>query len=78
MLVGLIAVQVRPLGSGVSESDTVPANPLTGVIVIVEVADSPVFEAAGEEAEIEKPFTRNTIPEVVWDKEPLVPVTVTV
>ena len=57
MLVSLIAVQVSPLGSCVSESDTVPVNPLTGVIVIVEVADSRVLEAAGEEAEIVKPLT---------------------
>ncbi len=38
-LAGLIAVQVRPAGRGVSDRTTVPANPLTAVTVIVETAD---------------------------------------
>ncbi len=38
-LLGLIAVQVKPEGSGVSDSDTVPVNPLTPLTVIVDVAD---------------------------------------
>ena len=65
MLVGLIAVQASPLGSGVSESDTVPVNPLIGVTVIVEVAVWPVLDAAVGDAEIVKPLTWNTIPDVV-------------
>ncbi len=38
-LAGLMAVQVSPVGSGVSERLTVPAKPFTAVTVIVEVAD---------------------------------------
>ncbi len=38
-LAGLIAVQVSPVGSGVSERATVPAKPLTAVTVIVDTAD---------------------------------------
>jgi hypothetical protein len=37
-LVGVIAPQVRP-AAGVSARLTTPANPLSAVIVIVEVAD---------------------------------------
>lgn len=53
-LAGLIAVQVRPFGNGVSESETVPVKPFTGVIVIVDVAVSPGSVAAGEVADIAK------------------------
>ncbi len=38
-LAGLMAVQVSPAGSGVSDRPTVPANPLTAVTVIVDTAD---------------------------------------
>ncbi len=38
-LAGLIAVQVRPAGNGVSDRATVPAKPLTAVTVIVDTAD---------------------------------------
>lgn len=53
----LIAEQVSPLGNGVSERLTVPVNPLTGVMVMVEVDVWPVLAAAGEVADIVKPLT---------------------
>ncbi len=49
-LAGLIAVQARPVGSGVSDRPTVPVKPLTAVTVMVETADEPAFTAAGEVA----------------------------
>ncbi len=53
-LAGLIAVQAKPAGRGVSESATVPAKPLTAVTVIVETAEVPAFTAAGEVAAMVK------------------------
>ncbi len=53
-LAGLMAVQVRPVGRGVSERLTVPAKPFTAVTVIVETAEEPAFTAAGEVAVIVK------------------------
>ncbi len=53
-LAGLMAVQVRPVGSGVSDRATVPAKPLTAVTVIVDTAEEPAFTAAGEVAAIVK------------------------
>ena len=55
-LVGLIAPQVRFAGT-VSVRLTVPANPLTAVTVIVEVADTPALTAAGDVAAIVKSVT---------------------
>jgi len=62
----------------VSDSCTVLANPLTGVIVIVEVTVWPVLAAAGEVPATVNPLTWNTMLPVGWDRDPLVPVTVTV
>jgi len=53
-LLGLMAVHVRPEGSGVSESKTVPAKPLAAVTVIVEIAVCVALTAAGEVAVIWK------------------------
>ncbi len=53
-LAGLMAVQVSPVGSGVSDNATVPAKPLTAVTLIVDTADEPAFTAAGEVAVIVK------------------------
>lgn len=53
-LAGLVAVQVRPAGRGVSDKYTVPAKPFNAVTVIVDVADEPAFTAAGEVALIVK------------------------
>ena len=52
-LVGVIAPQVRPAW-GVSVRLTTPAKPFRAVIVIVEVAETPTFTAAGEDAAIVK------------------------
>ncbi len=49
-LAGLMAVQVRPAGRGVSDNATALAKPFTAVTVIVETADEPAFTAAGEVA----------------------------
>ncbi len=58
-LAGLIAVQVSPAGSGVSDRPTVPANPLTAVTVIVETAEAPEFTAAGDVAVMVKSVNMN-------------------
>ena len=58
MLDGVIAPQVRLAGT-VSVRATVPVNPLTAVMVIVEVADTPALTAAGEVAAIVKSVTVN-------------------
>lgn len=73
-LVGEIAPQVRPLGT-VSVRLTVPVNPLTAVIVIVDVAETPVFTAAGEVAAIVKSVTVK-VAVAEWESVPAVPVTV--
>ena len=57
-LVGLIAPQVRLAGT-VSVRLTTPANPLTALTVIVEVAETPALTAAGEVADIVKSVTVN-------------------
>jgi hypothetical protein len=64
------------VGKGVSDSCTVPVNPLTGVTVIVEVAVWPVLAAAGDVAATVNPLTWNSMLAVGWDREPLAPVTV--
>ncbi len=50
---GLIAPQVRFAGT-VSVRLTTPANPFNAVTVIVEVAETPAFTAAGDDAAIVK------------------------
>jgi len=45
MLAG-VRVQVRPAGETEEVRATVPVNPLTGAIVIVEVAATPTFTLA--------------------------------
>src|SRR5438105_498378 len=75
-LVGVIAPQVRFAGT-VSVRLTVPVNPLTAETVIVEVAEVPVWTAAGEVAAIVKSVTVK-VAVAEWDNVPLVPVTVRV
>ncbi len=77
MLVGL-RVQVNPVGDTVDVRATVPVNPFTGATVIVEVAVTPATTVAlvGLAATV-KSFTV-TVTAAEWDREPLVPVTVTV
>jgi hypothetical protein len=57
-LVGVMAPQVRLAGT-VSVRLTVPVNPLTAATVIVEVAETPAFTAAGDVAAIVKSVTVN-------------------
>ena len=52
-LVGVIAPHVRPAG-GVSVRLTTPANPLSAVMVMVDVAEDPALTAAGLDAAIVK------------------------
>ena len=75
-LVGVIAPQVRFAGT-VSVRATVPVKPLTAVIVIVEVAETPALTAAGEVAAIVKSVTVK-VAVVEWVRVPLVPVIVRV
>ena len=73
---GLIAPQVKPEGT-VSVSVTIPANPLSALIVIVEVDDWPALIGAGEDEDMMKSWNRK-IAVAVWTREPLVPVMVRV
>jgi len=57
-LPGEMGPQLRFPGT-VSVRVTVPANPLTAVTVIVEVAEAPALAAAGEVAAIVKSATVN-------------------
>ncbi len=75
-LSGLIAPQVRLAGT-VSVNETTPAKPLTAVTVIVEVAETPAFTAAGDDAAIVKSWTVN-VAVAEWLRVPLVPVIVSV
>ena len=52
-LVGVMEPQNRPLGM-MSVRLTVPAKPLSGAIVIVELGDEPTLAGGGEEALIVK------------------------
>jgi hypothetical protein len=56
---------------------TTPVKPLIEVMVIVELADTPTFTAAGEVAVILKSVTVN-VAVVEWVRVPLVPVIVKV
>jgi hypothetical protein len=73
-LPGVIAPQTSPEGT-VSVRVTVPAKPLTAVIVIVEVADVPALTEAGELAATVKSMNLK-VAVAEWVSEPLVPVTV--
>ncbi len=75
-LVGVIAPHVKLAGT-VSVRETVPVNPLIAATVIVEVAETPAFTAAGEVAEIVKSVTMK-VAVVECESVPLVPVTVSV
>jgi len=72
--VGVIAPQVSPAGT-VSVRPTVPENPFTAEIVIVDVAEAAVLTAAGELAAIVKSTKLNVaVVECVIAGEVLVPV----
>ena len=79
MLVGL-RVHVRPVaGETLVVRLTVPVKPLTGMTVIMDVPATPgvVLMTVGL-ANMVKSTTLTFIVAVVWDSDPLVPVTVTV
>jgi len=78
MLEGVVE-QVSPAGETLVVRATVPVKPLTGITVIVDVPATPgvVFTMVGL-ANIWKSTTWTVIVAVVWDRDPLVPVTVTV
>jgi hypothetical protein len=78
-LVGVMVPHVRPEGT-VSVRATVPVKPLSAVIVMVEVALAPALTVDGDVAAIEKSaaFVKVNVAAVVCDREPLVPVIVTV
>lgn len=79
MLVGL-RVHVRPVaGEIVVVRPTVPVNPLTGITTTLDVPATPgvVLTMVGL-ANIWKSTTWTVTAPLVWDSEPLVPVTVTV
>ena len=75
MLPGLIALHVSPVGTK-SVRFTVPAKPFNAATVIVELAMVPAFTPVGEVPVILKSVTLK-VTVTVWDREPLVPVTVT-
>jgi hypothetical protein len=77
MLVG-VRVHVNPAGETALVSATVPVNPLTGATVTVEVAAVPtvVVTEVGLAATVKSVTAKVTVAE--RDREPLVPVTVTV
>jgi hypothetical protein len=58
---------------------TVPVKPLTGITVMVELADTAGIVVTKDGlANIWKSTTWTNIVPVVWDVDPLVPLTVTV
>ena len=77
MLLG-VRVQVNPAGDTELASATVPVNPFTGATVIVEAAAVPtvVVIVVGLAATVKSWIVNMTVG--VWDREPLVPVIVTV
>jgi hypothetical protein len=75
-LVGLNDPQDRP-GEGVMLKVTVPAKPLTGATVTVEVGDWPALTAMGDVAVIVKSWNRR-MAVAERDSEPLEPVIVSV
>ena len=72
-LVGVIAPQVRPVGT-VSVNETVPVNPFSAETVMVDVSVCPGLPEA-EVAVMLKSVTVN-VAVVEWVSVPLVPVTV--
>ena len=57
---GVIVPQVRPEGT-VSVRVTTPANPLTALSVIVEVADRPALTGEGDDADVMKFWNWNVV-----------------
>jgi hypothetical protein len=78
MLLG-VRVQVNPAGLTAEVRATVPVNPLTGATVIVEVPATPTLTVTlvGDAATV-KSVKIAWSPVALWDRDPLVPVTVSV
>jgi hypothetical protein len=74
-LPGVIAPQVRPTGT-VSVSVTVPVNPFTAVMVIVDVSEDPTVPVAEVAVMVKSVTMKVTV--VEWVSVPLVPVIVSV
>ena len=77
MLVG-DRVQVRPAGETELVSATVPVKPFTGATVMVDVAVAPATTVALVGLAVTVKSFTVTVTVTEWDREPLVPVTVTV
>jgi len=77
MLVG-DRVQVRPAGETELVSATVPVKPFTGATVMVDVAVAPATMVALVGLAVTVKSFTVTVTVTEWDREPLVPVTVTV
>ena len=75
-LPGVIAPQVRPLGT-VSVRVIASAKPFSAVIVMVDVAETPAFKIAGDDAAIVKSTNLN-VAVTEWEIAPLVPFIVSV
>jgi hypothetical protein len=75
-LVGVIAPHVR-FAVTESERATVPVNPFTPVMVIVDVEEAPTVTGAGDVAAIVKSLTV-IVTVVEWLSAPLVPIIVRV
>ncbi len=77
MLVGL-REQVKPAGDTDEVSATVPVKPFTGATVMVEVAVAPARAETLVGLAVTVKSVTVTVTVAEWDREPLVPVTVTV
>jgi len=77
MLAG-VKVQVKPAGDTELVSATVPVNPWTGARVIVEVAAVPTVVVTDVGLAVTVKSFTVTVTVAECDREPLVPVTVTV
>ncbi len=71
-------MQVRPAGETAEVRATVPVKPLTGATVIVEVAAVPAVVVTDVGLAVTVKSVTLTVTVAVCDREPLVPVTVTV
>ncbi len=73
-----VRLQVRPADDTVEVRATVPVNPFTGATVIVELAAAPAntLTLAGLADSAKSVTVAVTVAK--WDRDPLVPVTVTV
>ncbi len=73
-----VRVQVRPTGDTVEVRATVPVNPLTGATVIVDVAAAPASALMLVGLAVTVKSVTVTVTVAEWERDPLVPVTVTV